>query len=207
MKVSGRKTVAERLAEFGPAVAARLSPHFLKENVQYPPSEVVLMAFKAEKDVEVYARNAGENFKKICTYPILAASGKPGPKLKEGDRQVPEGIYGIEYLNPNSLYHLSMKISYPNEFDQRIAMQEGRTSLGGDIMIHGNQVSIGCLAMGDEAAEDLFVLVAQTGLEKVKVIISPVDFRRNAMPDADLEEKAWVTELYHQIREELARYK
>ena len=69
-------------------------------------------------------------------YPILAASGVLGPKLREGDKQVPEGIYGAEALNPNSKFHLSIRLNYPNTFDRRMAQSDGRTQLGGDIMIH-----------------------------------------------------------------------
>jgi murein L,D-transpeptidase YafK len=71
------------------------------------------------------------------------ASGKAGPKLREGDGQVPEGIYRIDGLNPNSSYHLSLKLNYPNDFDLEQARTEGRTELGGDIFIHGKAVSIG----------------------------------------------------------------
>jgi murein L,D-transpeptidase YafK len=66
------------------------------------------------------------------------ASGGLGPKLGAGDRQGPERIYAIESLNPNSLFHLSMRLNYPNEFDQMRAKQDGRSDLGGDIMIHGS---------------------------------------------------------------------
>ena len=92
---------------------------------------------KQEKLLEIYAKQGTNGFKFVCAYPVLAASGVAGPKLREGDRQVPEGIYGIEWLNPNSSYHLSMRISYPNAFDRAQAAKENRTKLGGDIMIHG----------------------------------------------------------------------
>ncbi len=65
------------------------------------------------------------------------------PKFKEGDGQIPEGIYGIEYLNPNSKFHLSMKINYPNSFDKEMAKIDNRKNLGGDIMIHGSNKTIG----------------------------------------------------------------
>lgn len=83
----------------------------------------------------------------------------------------PEGVYVIEWLNPNSRYHLSMRVSYPNAWDRQEATRENRTQLGGDIMIHGSNASIGCLAMGDEAAEDLFILAARTGISHVDVIL------------------------------------
>lgn len=206
LRMTGKKTVDDRVAEYGHIVDQRLAPLFAKAGVQYPPAEIVFIALKTERLFEVYANNPGEKLKKICTYPILAASGKIGPKLQEGDRQVPEGIYTIESMNPNSLYHLSMKIGYPNEFDKENAQSENRSNLGGDIMIHGNQVSIGCIALGDEASEDLFVLTAKTGREKIKVIVSPVDFRNNALPADSQPVKTWVEDLYEGIKNEIKKY-
>ena len=138
--------------------------------------------------------------------PILAASGELGPKQREGDQQVPEGIYRIEWLNPNSSYHLSMRVSYPNEFDRAQARIEGRSNLGGDIMIHGNAVSLGCLAMGDEVAEDLFVLAADVGIENITVILSPVDFRTKSQPANITNLPAWSAELYDQVKRRLREY-
>ncbi|OGK13141.1 MAG: hypothetical protein A2W80_11665 [Candidatus Riflebacteria bacterium GWC2_50_8] len=206
LRMTGKKTVDDRVAEYGHIVDQRLAPLFAKAGVHYPPAEIVFIALKTERLFEVYANNSGEKFKKICTYPILAASGKIGPKLQEGDRQVPEGIYTIESMNPNSLYHLSMKISYPNEFDKKNAQSENRQNLGGDIMIHGNQVSIGCIALGDEASEDLFILAAKTGREKIKVIVSPVDFRNKTLPSDSQPVKAWVSDLYEKIKNEIRKY-
>jgi murein L,D-transpeptidase YafK len=141
----------------------------------------------------------------IRTYPILAASGRLGPKLKEGDRQVPEGLYRIESLNPNSMFHLSLRLNYPNEFDRKQARLENRTNLGGDIMIHGSNASIGCLAMGDEAAEDLFILAAETGIDKVTVVLSPVDFRKKVFPKVTYPLPEWTGILYEQIKQELSK--
>ena len=133
-------------------------------------------------------------------------SGKLGPKLKEGDRQVPEGIYELESLNPNSLYHLALRVSYPNTDDIRRGEMDGRPNLGSDIMIHGKNCSIGCLAMGDKAAEDLFVLAAQTGMENVTIILSPVDFRVRDLPSDMPAMPAWTQDLYETIRQELKKY-
>lgn len=146
----------------------------------------------------------------IKSYPILGASGVFGPKLREGDGQVPEGFYGIEYLNPNSSFHLSMKVAYPNADDREQAAKEGRTMLGGDIMIHGNTGSRGCLAMGDPAVEELFVLVARAGVKNVEVLISPVDFRQEAaegLPKkfTEISFPEWVAALHTRLREAVLR--
>ena len=69
------------------------------------------------------------------------------------DGQIPEGIYGIGYLNPNSSYYFSLKVTYPNASDRARAKADGRTNLGGDIMIHGQAVTIGCVPVGDDAID------------------------------------------------------
>jgi hypothetical protein len=201
-----RFDVAQRVREFGPAVRERLGPDFARVGISYPPPHLVLAVFKNERKVEVWVGQRG-SMKLLRTYPSQAASGQLGPKLREGDMQVPEGVYAIESLNPNSLYHLSLRVGYPNEFDCERARAEGRTNLGGDIMIHGGSASIGCLAMGDGAAEDLFVLAAQTGINNMSVIISPVDFRVAGLPEKTPSLPPWTGQLYEQIRHALAELK
>lgn len=200
---SAKKTVQNRLDQFGPQARARLKPHFDAAQVPYPPARLTLVGLKDERILEVYAAGENQSVRFIRSYPILAASGVLGPKLREGDQQVPEGMYSIESLNPNSSYHLSLRISYPNAFDRERAAREGRTNLGGDIMIHGGAASIGCLAMGDEASEDLFVLAAETGFTNITVILSPVDFRkRRSMPESGAI-PAWTASLYQAIQSNL----
>lgn len=200
---SGQKTVAQRVAQFGSAVDQRLNPSFAAQGVSYPPERLVFVGIKKDNQLEVYAAGKSQELRLIRTYPILCASGKLGPKLKEGDRQVPEGLYAIQLLNPNSLYHLSLRVNYPNDFDRAQAAKDGRTELGGDIMIHGKNVSIGCLAMGDEVAEDLFILAARTGIKNIRVILTPVDFRKETVTAAQLSQPAWVQELYATVAREL----
>jgi hypothetical protein len=143
----------------------------------------------------------------VRDYPVLAASGRPGPKLREGDCQVPEGLYRVERLNPQSRYHLSLRLDYPNAFDREQAAREGRTSLGGDIYIHGGAVSIGCLAMGDEAVEELFVLAARTGLPNIRVILAPADLRAAPGAAALPREPAWIGPLYAAITKALDAFR
>jgi murein L,D-transpeptidase YafK len=197
-----KRTVNDRLAEFGAAARNRLKPLFQKAGVAFPPENVVLVALKDEKVLELYT-GAGTQKKLIHRYPILAASGGPGPKLREGDNQVPEGIYRIESLNPNSAYHVSLRVNYPNESDRAQAAKDGRTNLGGDIMIHGKTVSIGCIAVGDTAAEELFTLAADVGLKDLTVICAPTDFRKHKERPAITNSPAWVAQLYQRIAAEL----
>ena len=197
-----RKSVADRLAEFGASARARMKPDFNKAVVGYPPPRIALVVLKEERRMEVYA-STSNRMQFIRSYPVLAASGVLGPKLREGDRQVPEGIYAIESLNPNSAYHVSLRLNYPNEFDRAQARRDGRTALGGDIMIHGKSVSIGCVAIGDQAAEDVFTLAADTGLANVTVVCSPFDLRTRIAPGGT-GSPAWTSDLYARIKSELA---
>jgi len=142
-------------------------------------------------------------YRLVRAYDILAASGTAGPKLRQGDRQVPEGVYHIAGLNPNSKFHLSLKLNYPNEFDLHHAAQEGRFDPGSDIFIHGKDVSIGCLAMGDDAIDELFVLTAQVGAENVKVVIAPHDPRKRPLEPHVNGLPEWTDELYAMISDEI----
>lgn len=179
-------------------------PHFRRAGVSYPPKRLAILVFKRERRLSLWAQEQGQ-WRFVRHYPVLAASGHAGPKLREGDSQVPEGVYRIEHLNPNSSYHLSMKVSYPNEFDRAKAKLDGRTRLGGDIFIHGNRVSIGCVAIGDRAIEELFTLVAQTGHPRVKVIIAPNDLRAGGAVRHE-DAPRWVGELYRRVRAALVPF-
>ena len=201
-KLPDQWTVEDILQSYSAYATRKLIPYFAKAKVSYPPREVTLIALKQEKKLELWARDSGE-FRFIRDYDILAASGVAGPKLRQGDRQVPEGIYRIAELNPNSHYHLSMKISYPNEFDLFHSWQEGRANPGSDIFIHGKAASIGCLAMGDEAIEELFVLTAQVGAENVKVVIAPHDPRAYPLEADSVKLPEWTPELYSIIAREI----
>lgn len=199
-------SVDDRVKQFGPVVEKRMKPYFVKAGVTYPPARMAILAFKNTDLLEVYAAENKGEWKFIRSYPVLAASGKLGPKLKQGDYQVPEGVYRLEFLNPMSRFHLSLRVNYPNAFDRKKGREDGRTKLGGDIMIHGNRVSIGCLAMGDEAAEDLFVMAAYASKKgQVPILISPVDFRSGAKDP--VTKPAWIKEVYGELRKELANFK
>jgi hypothetical protein len=201
------KTVAGVLKTVGPKAEARLKPYFEKAGVAYPPHQIALIGLKDEMQLELWAEKDNA-WVHIHTYEILAASGEVGPKQKVGDHQVPEGIYHITSLNPNSRFHLSMKIDYPNDFDLEKAREDNRSRLGGDIFIHGNAKSVGCIAIGDKAIEELFVLVAETGIDNATVVIAPNDLRRwNPWLDATQKYPSWLPELYHSITQEMAKFR
>jgi len=197
-RIRGKRTFADVLRDIGPAAEARLRPRFEQVNVPYPPSAITLIGLKKERQLKLWAKSNASSVRiPVHSYAITAASGKPGPKLREGDLQVPEGRYRIIGLNPNSSYHLSMKLDYPNEFDRRNARREDRSNPGGDIFIHGKAVSIGCIAVGDEAIEELFTLVARIRKANVKVLIAPNDLRKG--PPATESARPWLPELYNDL--------
>jgi L,D-transpeptidase catalytic domain len=202
----GEQAIAERVAQYGPAARARLAPFFAAAGIAYPPERFVLLGFKLEHELQLLASDSAHGPTFIRSYPIHGMSGTLGPKLREGDRQVPEGIYTIVYLNPDSVAHLSLALSYPNDYDRARAAEDGRATLGGDIMIHGGSSSSGCLAMGDEAAEDLFVLAAETGWEGAVIVLSPVDFRTRALPGDYRPRAPWVVDLYIRLRTTLEEF-
>ena len=190
-----------------PSPASDLPALFAGKGCPYPPKRLAMVAIKDEKRLELWAPGADGTWKLLKEYPILAASGHAGPKLREGDRQVPEGVYEVVLLNPRSNYHLSLKLDYPNEFDREMARSDGRTDLGGDIFIHGEKASIGCLAVGNPAIEEIFALVKETGKERVKVLIAPWDFRKAGVTAAPPPgAPRWVPRLYERLRGELAAY-
>jgi len=169
------------------------------------PKKLTLIAIKHEKKLEVWGQ-LHRKWRHIHDYKFSAYSGKLGPKLREGDRQIPEGIYGISYLNPNSKFHLSMKVSYPNAFDKKMAKRDKRTHLGGDIMIHGSDKTVGCIPIGDDNIEELYFLAKKVGIKNIKVIISPVDFRYMSV-NIKNDKYPWLKQLYANIKKELNRFK
>lgn len=117
---------------------------------------LILVAYKQEQELEVYAAS-GKNAKHVLLkkYSICASSGKPGPKWKRGDGQVPEGQYKIDRFNPSSLYHLSLGLNFPNAADLK---RIGDKDPGGDIFIHGDCVTIGCIPITDDKIKELYLL-------------------------------------------------
>lgn len=198
LRFMNKTTIEAVVMQHGPATQEALSPLFAKAGIRYPPKQLALLAFKDNKMLELWAANHDENYALIKRYPIKAASGKLGPKLKEGDKQVPEGIYNITHFNPNSAYHLSMQLNYPNAFDLKHAKAEGRNEPGTNIFIHGRAVSIGCLAMGDQAIEQLFSLVYATGIDNTTVLISPTDPSKQTLLVPN-HAPAWTKTLYDDI--------
>ncbi len=103
--MKSKKTINDCVAQYGDGVRARLKPFFVGVDVAYPPQGITLVGLKAERTLEVWVLADDGLWRYLRNYPIIGMSGVLGSKLKEGDRQVPEGLYRLESLNPNSLYH------------------------------------------------------------------------------------------------------
>jgi len=202
-KFRGKQTVDSRSMNLRGKVFQQMKPYFDKAKLKNFPDNLTLQGFKQEQRLEVWTE-VNSRPVLIKRYPFTASSGGLGPKLKEGDRQIPEGCYKLEYLNPNSAYYLSMKIDYPNAFDQKMAIQDKRTKLGNDIFIHGKASTIGCIPIGDAAIEELFIMVSEAGISRVEVIISPWDFRTNP-EEPEIDGIEWEKELYSQIKAKLLK--
>jgi murein L,D-transpeptidase YafK len=144
---------------------------------------VFLRIFKREFELEVWLKKDGR-FERFATYPICMWSGALGPKLRQGDRQAPEGFYAVDKgaLNPASKYRRSFNLGYPNAYDRA----HGRT--GSLLMVHGDCRSIGCYAMTDAVIDEIWTLVTSAldaGQKRFQVQVFP--FR---MTDANLARHA-----------------
>jgi murein L,D-transpeptidase YafK len=119
-----------------------------------PGTPIYIRIYKLESELEVWTEKNGR-FERFATYPICMWSGRLGPKLKEGDRQAPEGFYTVskDALNPNSRMHLSFNLGFPNLYDRG----KGRT--GSFLMVHGGCASIGCYAVTDGVVDEVWRFV------------------------------------------------
>lgn len=120
-------------------------------------SPMLVRIFKQENELEVWKKDRNGQYALLKTYPICRWSGQLGPKMREGDRQAPEGFYSVSsaQLNPNSQYHLSFDLGYPNSFDRA----HGGT--GSHLMVHGSCSSRGCYAMTDKQIEEIYAMARE----------------------------------------------
>jgi murein L,D-transpeptidase YafK len=148
---------------------------------------IFLRIFKMPGELEVWVKK-GSRYELFKTYEICSYSGYPGPKLFEGDWQSPEGFYSISprQMNPNSRYHLSFNIGFPNAFDRE------RNRTGSAIMVHGGCSSRGCFAMGDKKMEEIYLLAHSAlarGQENFSLHIFP--FRMTSHNMAKFKSSPW----------------
>ncbi len=144
--------------------------------LQIPKNDlnIFLRAFKKEKRLELWVKKKNDSqYVLLTTYLFCEISGDLGPKRKEGDGQIPEGIYKINHFNPESSFYLSLGINYPNKSDAILGMQG---KLGGEIYIHGNCVTIGCIPITDDRIKELYLFAVEArnnGQEEIPVHIFP----------------------------------
>ena len=160
---------------------------FSEKGIDIASANIFIRAFKKEAQLEVWAKTPKQNsWQLVKTYAICASSGSLGPKRKQGDGQVPEGFYEIDRFNPSSNYYLSLGVSYPNASD-KILGEHG--NYGGDIFIHGNCVTIGCMPLTDDKIKEVYLMAVEArsnGQQKIPVHIFPC--RMNAAGMKSLED-------------------
>lgn len=136
--------------------------------------KIYIAAYKTEGELEIWLKTDGQKtYRLFKRYNFCAHSGTLGPKVKEGDLQTPEGFYHINAFNPMSTFHLSLGIDYPNPLDR---LRSGKERPGGDIYIHGNCVTVGCIPLTDEKIKEIYVLAVEakhTGQLQIPVHIFP----------------------------------
>lgn len=154
-----------------------IKKEFAKKGIAWPAKQLYIRSFKLDSELEIWARNnPADTFTLVKTYRVCSLSGKMGPKRKEGDRQVPEGYYYINDFNPNSSFHLSLGINYPNYSDRMLSDQK---KPGGDIYIHGSCLTIGCIPLTDEYISEVYIMAVHAknaGQDFIPVHVFPVRF-------------------------------
>jgi murein L,D-transpeptidase YafK len=145
--------------------------------VSWPLKQIYVRSFKYDSQLEVWVRSQkNEPYKLFRTYKVCALSGALGPKRIEGDYQVPEGFYYINEFKPNSAYHMSLGLNYPNASDQLLS---DSTKPGNDIYIHGSCVTVGCIPIRDTQIEELYLLASYAhdqGQDFIPVHIFPIRY-------------------------------
>ncbi len=158
---SQHQNSAPRVQQARTEKAQEVRALFAKAQVAYPARRLLLRAFKADNQLELWAGDGQGPLTLVTTYAICARSGSLGPKRMQGDGQVPEGFYVVDRFNPTSNFHLSLGVSYPNTSDRQL----GRVGhLGGDIFIHGDCVTIGCIPIETEPIKALYLIALDTKL-------------------------------------------
>lgn len=134
-------------------------------------SPILMRVFKREFELELWMLK-NDRYELFATYPICKWSGRLGPKLQTGDRQAPEGFYSVDKtaLNPNSRWHRSFNLGFPNAYDRA----NGRT--GSFLMVHGGCGSIGCYAMTNPVIDEIWSIVTRAldaGQQRFQVQVYP----------------------------------
>lgn len=153
-------------------------------NIENFSIDIYIRVFKQEEVLELWAKSkTGKIYSHITDYKICSSSGQLGPKRKQGDGQTPEGFYYINRFNPYSNFYLSLGINFPNQADLKVV---GNTNPGGDIFIHGNCVTIGCVPITDDKIKELYIFAIEAkshGQSKIPVHIFPCKMTETKMTE------------------------
>lgn len=151
---------SDRVSEARKNSQSRIDSVFDSLGIEYPPSRVLITAYKNEQILQLWAKSENDsNFSLVKEYKFTAYCGTLGPKRKRGDQQIPEGFYYINCFNPHPRFHFALGINYPNASDRILG---SKRDPGGDIAIHGSAVTIGCIPIGDKAIEELYIICLDT---------------------------------------------
>jgi len=164
----------ERVRDAFAARGAHIDRALAAKGLEADKLNILFVAYKAEAKLELHAKKPGDKrYEKLTEYYICGTSGRLGPKRRQGDLQIPEGFYRIDRYNPTSVAWLSIGMNYPNAAD-KIKGRGG--NLGGDIFIHGTCISWGCLAIGDDAIQDVYLYAVHarsSGQTDIPVYVFP----------------------------------
>lgn len=201
-----RLTVPQAIKHYAPTAREILRESCKLNALTYPPARLTIIGLKEERRLLLFGGNnrANHQMKLIGSYPLVSYSGVLGPKLKEGDLQIPEGIYRLTGFQAFNM--LALCVNYPNELDRKNATTDHRTNLGSDILIHGGSHSTGCLVVSDEDMEQVFVAVHDVGCSNCELIIAPCDLTRFEPAIDGKAQPSWVPALYHELKGALKTY-
>lgn len=209
-------TVAQALARYGEEARELLRAQCKSAGVVYPPKRIVLLALKDRKQLLMFAggngaagagaaggiSGANQRLALVQTFPLVSYSGGLGPKLREGDLQIPEGNYRITGSSARDM--LSLAVDYPNAFDRARGLEDHRKKLGGDILIHGGSVSTGCIVVSNEQMQEVFVALDDVGFRNVQLLIAPCDLTKSQPQLNWSKQPKWLPKLYAQLKRDMS---
>lgn len=205
-------TVAQAIARYGEEARELLRAQCKSAGAVYPPKRIVLLALKDRKQLLMFAGAGGgaaggsgganQRLALVQTFPLVSYSGGLGPKLHEGDLQIPEGNYRITGSSARDM--LSLAVDYPNAFDRARGLEDHRKKLGGDILIHGGSVSTGCVVVSNEQMQEVFVALHDVGFKNVQLLIAPCDLTKSQPQLNWSKQPKWLPKLYAQLKRDMS---
>lgn len=194
-------TIAQALARYGEEARELLRAQCKSAGAVYPPKRIVLLALKDRKQLLMFA-GANQRLALVQTFPLVSYSGALGPKLREGDLQIPEGNYRITGSSAKDM--LSLAVDYPNAFDRARGLEDHRKKLGGEILIHGGSVSTGCIVVSNEQMQEVFVAMHDVGFKNVQLLIAPCDLTKSQPQLNWSKQPIWLPKLYAQLKRDMS---